>query len=59
MPQVGLEPMIPVFEWEKTFHALDRMATVIGTVLYTNQNLGDTLTVTHFKYYKYKLRAFL
>jgi hypothetical protein len=30
MPPVGLEPMIPVFEWAKTFHALDHVATVIG-----------------------------
>jgi hypothetical protein len=29
MPGVGLEPTIPVFEWAKTFHALDRAATVI------------------------------
>jgi hypothetical protein len=26
-----LEPTIPVFEWTKTFHALDHAATVIGT----------------------------
>jgi hypothetical protein len=30
MPQVGLEPKIPVFEREKAFHALDHVATVIG-----------------------------
>jgi hypothetical protein len=30
MPLVGFEPMIPVFERAKTFHALDRAATVIG-----------------------------
>jgi hypothetical protein len=30
MPRVGFEHMIPVFEREKTFHALDRAATVIG-----------------------------
>jgi hypothetical protein len=30
MPQVGFEPTIPVFEWVKTVHALDRAATVIG-----------------------------
>jgi hypothetical protein len=29
-PQVGLEPTIPVFEWAKTVHALDRAATVTG-----------------------------
>jgi hypothetical protein len=31
MPQVGFEPMIPVFEWAKTVHALDCIATVIGS----------------------------
>jgi hypothetical protein len=30
MPQVGFEPTIPVFEWVKTVHALDRAATVAG-----------------------------
>jgi hypothetical protein len=30
MPQVGFEPMIPVFERAKTVNALDRAAAVIG-----------------------------
>jgi hypothetical protein len=30
MPQMGFEPTMPVFEWAKTVHALDRAATVIG-----------------------------
>jgi hypothetical protein len=30
MPLVGLEPTIPVFKRAKTFHALDRAATVTG-----------------------------
>jgi hypothetical protein len=30
IPRVGFEPMIPVFERAKTFHALYRAATVIG-----------------------------
>jgi hypothetical protein len=30
MPRVGFEPTIPVFEREKTVHALDHAATVIG-----------------------------
>jgi hypothetical protein len=30
MPRVGFENTIPVFEWAKTVHALDRAATVIG-----------------------------
>jgi hypothetical protein len=29
MPQVGFEPMIPVFERAKTFYALEHVATVI------------------------------
>jgi hypothetical protein len=31
MPQVGLEPKIPMFEWAKTVHALDRAANAIGS----------------------------
>jgi hypothetical protein len=30
MTRVGFEPTIPVFEWAKTFHALNRATTVIG-----------------------------
>jgi hypothetical protein len=30
IPCVGFEPTIPVFERSRTFHALDRAATVIG-----------------------------
>jgi hypothetical protein len=30
MPQVEFEPTIPVFEWAKTFHALDGPDTVMG-----------------------------
>jgi hypothetical protein len=30
MPQAGFEPTIPVFKRAKTFHALDRAATVTG-----------------------------
>jgi hypothetical protein len=37
MPQVGLKPMIPVFERPKTVHALGRAATVIGTLPYLAQ----------------------
>jgi hypothetical protein len=32
MPRVGFEPTIPAFERAKTVHALDRTASVIGTV---------------------------
>jgi hypothetical protein len=30
MPRMGFEPTIPMFEREKTVHALDRAATLIG-----------------------------
>jgi hypothetical protein len=30
MPRVGFQPMIPIVEREKTFHALDSAATVIS-----------------------------
>jgi hypothetical protein len=33
MPQVEFEPTIAVFERTKRVHALDRVATVIGTFL--------------------------
>jgi hypothetical protein len=37
MPQVGFESMTPIFEREKTFHALDPAAPVIGDIdHYTN-----------------------
>jgi hypothetical protein len=29
MPQVRFEPTILVFKWAKTFHALDRMVTMM------------------------------
>jgi hypothetical protein len=33
MPWVGFDPIIPVFERAKTVHALDRAATVIGSLI--------------------------
>jgi hypothetical protein len=41
MPQVGFEPTIPVFERAKTVHALDLVATVIGTELTTGIDLSS------------------
>jgi hypothetical protein len=35
MPRVEFEPTIPVFEREKTFHALDRAVTLIGNTTHT------------------------
>jgi hypothetical protein len=40
MPWAELEPTIPVFEREKIIHALDRAATVIGTLYFRNRNLS-------------------
>jgi hypothetical protein len=33
MPRVGFEPTTPVFKQAKTVHALDRKATVIGSLV--------------------------
>jgi hypothetical protein len=38
MPQVGFEPMIPLFEWGEMVHALDRAAAVIGFVEHAHNN---------------------
>jgi hypothetical protein len=32
MPQVGSEPMTPVFVGANTFHALDLVTTVVGRI---------------------------
>jgi hypothetical protein len=50
MPWVGFEPTIPVFERAKTFHALDRAATVVGTVkLYMRFTNELIVNVQNFK----------
>jgi hypothetical protein len=41
MPRVGFEPTITVFELAKTFHALHRVAAVIG-----NNKKGKAIPVT-------------
>jgi hypothetical protein len=47
MPQVGFEFTIPVFERAKTVHALDRVATVLGTVNVTIIiKLSTEMTIT-------------
>jgi hypothetical protein len=43
MLQVGLEPTIPVFEWEKTVHASNRAATVTGQLV--NKRINNISTV--------------
>jgi hypothetical protein len=39
MPRVRFELKIPVFEWAKTIHALDRVVTVIGVLVFLVLNL--------------------
>jgi hypothetical protein len=36
MPQMGFEPMIPVFKRAKTVHALDHAATAIGSYCFVS-----------------------
>jgi hypothetical protein len=43
MPRMGFEPTIPVLKRKKTVHALDRAATLIGTVNITDQFLSGTV----------------
>jgi hypothetical protein len=45
MPQVGLEPTIPVFERAKIVHALDGAVTVIGSfILHTIKNENSAIS---------------
>jgi hypothetical protein len=46
MPRVGFESTIPVFERAKTVHALDRAATVIGSVCMATLLLTNILSLT-------------
>jgi hypothetical protein len=47
MPRMGFEPTIPVLQRAKTVHALDRAATVIGSIfIYPDEMIGDYLS-TH------------
>jgi hypothetical protein len=43
MPLAGFEPTIPVFKRAKTFHVLDRAATVTGRIF----NLALILNKAH------------
>jgi hypothetical protein len=47
MPYVGFEPMIPASERAKTVHALDRSATVTGSLIIR----GFTLLLFRSPYY--------
>jgi hypothetical protein len=52
MPLMGFEAMIPVFKQAKTFHALDRAATVTGTGVSCFTATSDLLlnSQTHILY---------
>jgi hypothetical protein len=44
-PRVGFEPMVPVFEREKTVHALDRESTMIGAIRVGHSKNGSHVSV--------------
>jgi hypothetical protein len=43
MPWEGFKPTTPAFEWAKTVHALDRVATV-----YSGKNINGTVSTTNY-----------
>jgi hypothetical protein len=51
-PRVGFEPTTLVFERAKTVHALDRAATVIGTVPCISQLIPSVLMAVYNKILK-------
>jgi hypothetical protein len=53
MPRVGFEPTTPVLEREKTAHALDSTATVLGSIIYSiyNRNEGGSWSVSDVNRY--------
>jgi hypothetical protein len=51
MPRVGFETTIPAFELAKTFHALDRAATVIGDYTGDISNISRVNVNVHVKNY--------
>jgi hypothetical protein len=59
MPWAGLEHTFPVFKGEKTFHALERSATVIGLhlplhiIIYILQYLQVQVCNVLNSYYSY------
>jgi hypothetical protein len=58
MPQVGFEPTIPVFERAKTFHVIDRAATVIGYKIFRSMKLKPvpkTMCSHNIKEYMWKV----
>jgi hypothetical protein len=41
MPRVEFAPTIPTFEWTKTVHVFDRVATLITPATFTLNNLHE------------------
>jgi hypothetical protein len=50
MPWVRFEPTIPVLERAKTVHALDRAATVIGSLLTSSWNIQESISLGIYQY---------
>jgi hypothetical protein len=59
MPRVGFEPKIPMFEWAKTAHALDRAATMIGgfSLLHTFYALQIIFIRSLFLFQRHKIQT--
>jgi hypothetical protein len=56
MPQMGFEPTIPMFERAKTVHALDCVASVIGTkymYLYISATIIKKVWLHNLKRYSF------
>jgi hypothetical protein len=58
IPEVGIEPTIPVFEQPKTFHSLDRAATMIGTAGSQNLIFHGKLSFTQVPSYRSTFPSF-
>jgi hypothetical protein len=55
MSQVGFEPRIRVFERTKTVHALDRAATVTGTIDICSLNIAPLFLVETLEVKEYEM----
>jgi hypothetical protein len=52
MPPAEFEPTIPVFKRAKTFHALDRVASVTGeTLITTTVKTSNLMFMLHYSLY--------
>jgi hypothetical protein len=53
---VGIEPTIPVFERAKTFHALDRAATLIALLQHTASKIYTVTLLYRFHLPRHQMR---